>query len=153
MTIMMRQICGFHSNAKIISTCVTLACLCFTVILVLPGAVSAAESPEQAAGHVDAKLLEGTWIRPDGGYVLELRHIENDGTLTAAYFNPRQIRVSQAIWGINEGAIRLFVELRGINYPGSKYSLRYDPVSDRLNGIYFQAVGQQIYEIEFVRNR
>jgi hypothetical protein len=47
----------------------------------------------------------------------------------------------------------LFVELRDINYPGSKYNLHYDPKTDRLKGNYFQALERQNYEVEFVRVR
>jgi hypothetical protein len=144
---------GLLMKSKTISTCVTLAWLCFAVNLMWPGALSAADGKEQKTGPAAAEQLEGTWIRPDGGYVLELHNIKDDGTLSAAYFNPRQIRVSQAIWGNNEGSIAIFIELRDVNYPGSKYSLRYNPVSDRLQGVYFQAMEQQSYEVEFVRNR
>ena len=150
---MLRQISGFKLDTKLITGCLTLAWFCFSIILTLPGTVPAVEGSSQATLGAEVKLLEGSWVRSDGGYVLELRNIENDGTLTAAYFNPRQIRVWQAFWTIEDGSVALFVELRDINYPGSKYSLRYDPATDRLTGIYFQAVGQQIYEIEFVRNR
>ena len=149
----LRQISGIKLDTKLITGCLTLAWFCFSVFLTFPGTVSAEEGSSQAALDAEEKLLEGSWVRSDGGYVLELRNIENEGTLTAAYFNPRQIRVWQAFWTIDEGSVALFVELRDINYPGSKYSLRYDPITDQLKGVYFQAVGQQIYEIEFVRNR
>jgi len=34
----------------------------------------------------------------------------------------------------------VFIELRDVNYPGSTYSLTYEPASDQLKGIYYQAV-------------
>jgi len=144
---------GLQLNARMISAWAILVCLCFSVILALPAIASAEEGSSQKASYADAKLLAGRWVRPDGGYVLELSLVEDDGTLSAAYFNPRQIRVSQAIWGINEESLALLVVLNDINYPGSKYSLRYDPAADRLHGIYFQAFERQTYEVEFVRNR
>jgi len=49
--------------------------------------------------------------------------------------------------------IRLFVELRDVNYPGSAYDLQYDTRTDRLKGTYFQAVEKRAYEIEFVRTK
>jgi hypothetical protein len=107
------------------------------------------EKPSQ--GQADVQRLEGRWVRPDGGYILELREIKKDGSVTAAYFNPRQIKVFSAKWSHKEGEINLFVELRDVNYPGSKYSLQYDPKSDRLKGTYFQAVEKQTFDIEFVR--
>jgi len=39
------------------------------------------------------------------------------------------------------------------NYPGSTYTLQYDPASDRLKGTYFQAVQRQTFDIEFMRAR
>ena len=39
--------------------------------------------------------------------------------------------------------MKVFVELRAPNYPGSTYTLSYDPQQDQLKGIYFQAVERQ----------
>ena len=47
--------------------------------------------------------------------------------------------------------LKLFVELRAPNYPGSTYTLTYDPKRDQLQGIYFQAVQQQRFNVYFVR--
>jgi len=104
-------------------------------------------SPDQT----DVRRLEGRWVRLDGGYVLDLREIKKDGSVTAAYFNPRPIKVFSAKWSREEGKINLFVELRDVNYPGSKYNLPYQPRADRLKGTYFQAVERQTFNIEFVR--
>jgi hypothetical protein len=101
----------------------------------------------------DFQRLAGRWMRADGGYVLELRDIKEDGSLKAAYFNPRPINVSHAELKRKDGKISLLVELRDVNYPGSLYRLRYDPKSDRLQGTYFQAVLRETYAIEFVRIR
>ena len=101
----------------------------------------------------DFQRLAGRWLRADGGYVLELRDIKEDGSLKAAYFNPRPINVSRAELERKDGKISLLVELRDVNYPGSLYRLRYDPKSDRLQGTYFQAVQRETYAIEFVRTR
>jgi hypothetical protein len=98
-----------------------------------------------------AQQLAGQWVRPDGGYILELREIKTDGSLKAAYFNPQPIKVFNARWSRSEGTINLFVELRDVNYPGSKYNLQYNPASDRLKGTYFQAVERRTFNIEFVR--
>jgi hypothetical protein len=37
-------------------------------------------------------------------------------------------------------ATQVVVELRDVNYPGSTYTLTYDPGTDRLTGTYYQAV-------------
>lgn len=111
---------------------------------------AAADSP-QSERKTDNQRLLGRWIRPDGGYVLELKQIGKDGSLKAAYFNPRPINVSRAELLRKKGKMGIFIELRDINYPGSNYKLRYDPASDRLTGTYFQAIERQLYEVEFVR--
>jgi hypothetical protein len=102
------------------------------------------------AGSEPAKLL-GRWLRPDGGYVLELSDPTPDGVLKASYFNPRPINVSRAEWKHQNGRLSALVELRDVHYPGSTYSLAYEPATDRLVGIYFQAALQQRFEVEFKR--
>ncbi len=109
----------------------------------------AASSPTQT----DPQRLVGRWVRPDGGYVLEVREVARDGILKAAYFNPRPINVAKAGWRRTKGVLTVFVELRDVNYPGSTYNLQYDPTSDRLKGTYYQAVEKQTFAIEFARGR
>jgi hypothetical protein len=95
--------------------------------------------------------LTGKWQRPDGGYVIEINSVEPGGTMDAAYFNPQPINVSRA-QAVQDGAvIKVFLELRGANYPGSTYSLAYDVAADQLKGIYFQAAMQQQFEVYFER--
>jgi hypothetical protein len=106
--------------------------------------------PEQAA-TADYQALIGRWVRPDGGYVLEIRNINPDGTLDAGYFNPRPIHISRTEVSRRGQAASLFVELRDTGYPGCTYTLLYDPREDSLKGIYYQAAVQESYEIVFVR--
>jgi hypothetical protein len=95
--------------------------------------------------------LKGRWQRPDGGYVIEIKSTNPDGTLDAAYFNPQPIHVSRA-QAAQEGAVlKVFVELRAANYPGSTYTLVYDAAADQLKGIYYQAAMQQQFEVFFER--
>ncbi len=107
----------------------------------------AALAPEQ----VSPDRLTGRWLRPDGGYVIEIRSAQPNGVLDAAYFNPRPINVSRAEWRRENGRLQVFMELRDANYPGSTYTLRYAPEQDRLVGDYFQAVQQQTFYVEFTR--
>jgi hypothetical protein len=97
--------------------------------------------------------LVGRWLRPDGGYVLELAGPTPKGQLKAAYFNPRPINVSRAEWKLKGGLLSVFVELRDVNYPGSTYTLDYSPKTDKLIGIYYQAALGQRFEVEFGRTR
>ena len=105
--------------------------------------------PAPAASPFDR--LKGRWLRPDGGYILEIRSISADGTVEASYQNPRPIHVARA-QAFREGeALALFVELKDVNYPGSTYRLVYVPSRDVLEGTYFQALQQQTFDVAFVR--
>jgi hypothetical protein len=112
-----------------------------------------ADTEKTSPSQTDFQRLGGRWVRPDGGYVLELKDVKKDGRLKASYFNPRPIMVYRAELGRRGGNVVLFVELRDVNYPGSTYTLQYDAVADRLKGTYFQAVQRQTFDVEFVRVR
>jgi hypothetical protein len=121
-------------------------------ILPIAAVAASGDKPEkQSKAEIDFQRLEGRWVRPDGGYVLELQQIQNDGSVVAAYYNPRPIHVSRAEVSRKEGRLTLFVELRDVNYPGSTYTLQYDPVLDRLQGTYFLAMQKETFVIEFMR--
>ena len=123
------------------------------VWLLLPWSVSAesgnTNSPKPA--QTDHGRIAGKWLRPDGGYVLELSDVKSEGKLKAAYFNPRPINVGKAEWRSMDDRIQVFVELQDVNYPGSTYTLIYDPEHDRLNGYYYQAVVKGTFDVVFVR--
>lgn len=95
--------------------------------------------------------LKGRWERPDGGYVIEVRAADSEGKLEAGYFNPSPINVSKALAYQEDGATKVFVELRDENYPGCTYKLTYDAQSDQLIGQYYQASMQQTYDVTFGR--
>jgi hypothetical protein len=95
--------------------------------------------------------LRGKWLRPDGGYILEIRSAASDGKLEAAYFNPRSIHVAKAEASRDGGSTKVFIELRDVNYPGSTYTLTYDPTKDQLQGDYFQAALKQTFDVFFTR--
>ena len=95
--------------------------------------------------------LKGRWRRPDGGYVMAINRIADSGAMDAAYFNPYPIHVGNAVASRDGNVTKVFVELRDVNYPGSTYTLTYDPASDQLKGIYYQAVEKQRFPVAFVR--
>lgn len=125
--------------------------LLISVLTVLAACLSAGAAEPVKPARNDFQSLEGRWVRPDGGYILELKNVKKDGSLTAAYYNPSPIRVYRADAAKKNGEITLTVELRDINYPGSTYTLVYDPASDRLRGRYFQAVEKRTFTVEFLR--
>jgi len=114
-------------------------------------AVSATNPAAPTAANPTFDQLKGKWLRPDGGYVLDIRGVEASGKLDATYANPKPIHVERAA-AVQEGATtKVFIELRDVNYPGSTYTLAYDQGSDQLAGIYYQAAMQQRFEVVFER--
>jgi len=101
----------------------------------------------------EAQRVAGRWLRPDGGYVLEIRNVASDGRLDAGYFNPNPINVAQARVRTIDGPVEVFVELRDTNYPGATYRLVYEPRDDTLIGLYTQPAVGQTFEVTFVRAR
>ncbi len=97
------------------------------------------------------KKLIGRWQRPDGGYILDIKSVEPQGTMAAAYYNPQPINVARAEAKEVDGATKVFLELRGPGYPGSTYTLTYQPERDELEGVYFQAAMGAYYDVFFVR--
>jgi hypothetical protein len=95
--------------------------------------------------------LKGKWLRPDGGYLVEVRGVEPGGKMDVGYFNPKPIHVFKAEASQEGTVTKVFIELRDVNYPGSTYNLVYEADKDQLSGIYFQAALQQRFEVVFVR--
>jgi len=151
-------------RAALIAAAVVLAVGIFAAVLLLrgerggtitPAASSAAQGTPPAAVAVAAssgfRTLNGRWLRPDGGYILEVRAVGAGGKMDAVYLNPRPIHVARAE-ATSEGAtLKVFVELRAPGYPGSTYTLTYDPKRDQLEGVYFQAALRQSFDVVFVR--
>jgi len=109
-----------------------------------------AEAPVAQADGAFA-TLPGRWVRPDGGYVINIKSVDASGKLDASYANPNPLPFSRAEATRNGNTIKLFFELRAGGYNGSTYTLTYDPASDTLKGVYFQAVAQQKFDIYFMR--
>jgi hypothetical protein len=102
-----------------------------------------------ANGGFDA--LNGRWLRPDGGYILDIRSVDAGGKINAVYLNPKPINIAKTEAARDGSTVKVFVELRAPGYPGSTYTLTYDPTRDQLEGIYFQAALQQRFDVMFVR--
>ena len=116
-----------------------------------PPATQTNASPPTAAPKPEFAKLPGKWQRADGDYLIEIKGADSAGTLNVAYFNPNPIHVSRAAAMVKEGSTKVFVELQDVNYPGSTYSLSYDPQSDQLYGQYYQAALQQTFDVTFAR--
>jgi len=105
----------------------------------------------QAAAPADMNVLKGSWVRPDGGYVIQIKGIAADGTLDAMYFNPTPLPFAMARAAQDGAMLRVSLELRAGGYAGSTYELAYDSGNDRLKGVYYQAVAKQRFEVAFAR--
>jgi hypothetical protein len=95
--------------------------------------------------------LPGRWVRPDGGYVINITSVDASGKLDASYANPNPLPFYTAMATDDGGMVKLFFELRAGGYNGSTYTLTYDVAGDRLKGAYYQAVAKQTFEVFFVR--
>lgn len=115
-----------------------------------PSTARSPDTPQNRAPDGDLQALVGEWRRPDGGYVLQIRSVAADGTVEAAYFNPRPISVSMARASSLQGAATLFVEFDDVNYRGSTYELVHVPERNLLHGTYYQAAFGQTFEVVFV---
>jgi hypothetical protein len=114
----------------------------------IPGVQSATTAVTATAGF---QPLRGRWLRPDGGYILDIRDVDASGKIDAMYLNPRPIHVARAEATGDGATLQVFVEFHAPGYPGSTYTLRYEPQRDQLEGSYFQAALQQRFAVVFVR--
>ena len=115
-----------------------------------PAAKGAAASPA-AASSLD--VLKGSWVRPDGGYVIAIRGVGPNGQLDATYYNPKALPFAKAQAMQVGGALRVVFELQAGGYAGSIYELTYDAANDRLKGVFRQAVVRQAFEVTFLRRK
>jgi hypothetical protein len=114
----------------------------------VPGAHPAVTAIAANSGF---QALHGRWLRPDGGDILDIRDVEANGTIDAVYLNPRPLTVASAEATRDGSTMQVFVELRAPGYPGSTYTLTYEPTRDQLVGVYFQAALQQRFDVVFVK--
>jgi uncharacterized protein (DUF2147 family) len=122
------------------------------MLLAFASPAAAQQQPTSKATATPAfEKLKGRWLRDSGGYIIEIRKFGPDGKLEAAYFNPKSIHVGKAQASQQGGVLKVFIELRDVNYPGSTYTLAYDAKSDRLVGRYYQAVARETFDVYFVR--
>ena len=152
-----------HSSSAAPSSAALLALLAMALVLTSCQDKPAAPEPPtpvvtnapatSTTARPEFQKLVGRWLRPDGGYILEIKSIDASGAMQADYFNPNPIHVSKAEVKDSAGAIRVFVELRDTGYPGCTYKLVLDPATDSMVGTYFQAALQQEFSVGFSREK
>jgi hypothetical protein len=108
------------------------------------------EAEVSVTEKIDFKAaVAGDWVRTDADYILQVVQLKDDGTVDVKYLNPKPIHVGNATWREENGLLLIYVELQDVNYPGSNYTLVYNPANNMLAGQYFQAVEKQTYQVEF----
>jgi len=120
-------------------------------LVLIAALVLGALAREAGAQGSDFTQLLGNWVRPDGGYTITIRGVDSGGKLQASYANPNPLPFSRAEVSRDGKTIKLFFELRAGGYNGSTYTLTYDPATDRLAGVYYQAVQRKEYDVVFQR--
>ncbi len=147
-------------NTEVKRYALTLATL--VLALGICAAPSQAQDAEKSRGlppkneaHVTSEFgaLLGRWVRPDGGYVINILAADTGGKLNASYANPSPLPFAAAQASRNNGVVNVFFELRAGGYNGSTYTLTYDPSKDILSGVYYQAVARQSFDVYFVRGK
>jgi len=73
--------------------------------------------------------------------------------MDVAYLNPKPIHVAEAQVSRGGQGTTIFVKFQDVNYPGSTYSLVYEPKTDVLEGFYYHAGLKQTFDVVFVRSR
>ena len=115
-------------------------------------AASSSVSPAAAAPAAPSpERLVGRWGRSDSDYTIEIASVAPTGKLDARYLNPGPIHVERAESGMVDGLLRVFLELQDRGYPGSYYTLTYDPGSDSLSGVYHHLGVNQNFDVAFSR--
>lgn len=112
---------------------------------------STAQTEAKPAEAKTQPSLVGKWLRPDGGYILEITKVAKNGQAEAMYLNPNPINVESALVTEKDGKLHLRVVLRDLNYDGSTYELAYEPEKDELAGTYFSPNAGQTYQVVFQR--
>jgi hypothetical protein len=136
---------------KIILT-LGVAVILIVLVVVLTNKQSS-ESNTNGKKTSEENLLVGDWVRTDASYLVKIIKVNEDRTLEAQYFNPKPINVGKANWEESYGNLKIIIELRDANYPGSTYTLNYLSDRDILAGDYYQAVEGLTFYVEFARNK
>ena len=125
-----------------------------STVIIFTIVISCGDSSEKNLRQVtksDKNLLTGDWVRTDASYFVKIIKVNEDRTLDAQYFNPNPINIGKANWEESYGKLKIIIELRDVNYPGSTYALNYLPDRDILAGEYYQAVEGLTFYVEFTR--
>ena len=108
-----------------------------STVIIFTIVISCGDSSEKNLRQVtksEKNLLTGDWVRTDASYFVKIIKVNEDRTLDAQYFNPNPINIGKANWEESYGNLKIIIELRDVNYPGSTYTLNYLQDRDMLAG-------------------
>jgi hypothetical protein len=124
------------------------------IILIIAGAIwyyknhkagasrssSGSGEASQEAGP-DLKPLQGKWLRPDSGLILEIPGAEKEGSLSVWASGPGNTTVSGGTVYEKDGLIEVSVDFSDATCSGCTMRLTYDENGDRLIGSYYENNG------------
>jgi len=141
---------GRETSMKVRSVAGNIKIILLTTLLTFAALFPASKTAVSSI-KPDFKVIEGEWVRPDGGYIVHVWDVKSDGSVNVGYFNPNKINISKARVSLWKGLVKLFIKLQDKGYPGSTYTLYYYTEKDVLAGFYYQAAIGQTYEVVFIR--
>ena len=120
-------------------------------VLIFISCENKTENKSQIVQKTDKTKIIGEWLRTDSDYMIKIVEVNDNGSMLAQYFNPKPINVETANWESISGDLKIIIEMKDVNYPGSTYTLNYLPDKDMLAGEYYQAVEGLTFYVEFMR--
>ena len=111
-----------------------------------PATPSATGEPKtRISGDFD-KLI-GRWRRTDGGYIIEVRGIDANGRMDAAYYNPAQINEYGVTFSVGRELEQVLMSI-GVNYvfgSGDSFGYTIDPDTQEVVRAVTTAKESQLY--------
>jgi hypothetical protein len=111
---------------------------------------SSGSSSQEAAP--DLKPLQGKWLRPDSGLILEILSVEKEGPISVWASGPGGTSVSGADARVVDGLLEVSVDFSDPSCSGCTMRLTYDENGDRLIGSYTENNGAR-RDVLFTRTR
>ena len=114
----------------------------------VPAATGAAVPATAQRSGLD--VLKGAWVRRRRLHDRDQEH-RPERRARGDVLQSESLPFAKAQARREGAALRVFLELQAGGYAGSTYDLTYDPATDLLKGVYYQAVAKQKFEVYFAR--
>jgi hypothetical protein len=100
----------------------------------------------------DLKPLQGRWLRPDSGLILEIYSVDKPGPVSVMASGPVSTSISAASVAVVDGLLEVDVDFSDASCSACMYRLTYDENGDRLIGSYQESGGPR-RDVVFSRAR